>query len=120
MYFLTLEEALAGLRGNRDAVFFQRLLVSPELASGRRQEGNITRPARALFAVVRVEDRLTADQARTSLRNRLGLAVTLLRRIRLAVIARRLDVERDHRRACGALRQEGVEGLKARLAVFCR
>ena len=46
-------EALAGLGGDGDAAPLQRLLVAPELASGRCQQRDIARPARALPAGLR-------------------------------------------------------------------
>ena len=92
-------EALASLRGDGDATLLQRLLIAPELAPGRCQQGDVAGPARALTADLRVANLLAADQSRAHVRDGFGLAVPLLRSGRLSILVRHRDVEGGDRRS---------------------
>ena len=117
--FLAPVEALARLGGDGDAALFQRFLVAPEVAPGRRQQGDVSGPARAQPAVLGVGDRLAADQARAQLGDGLRLprrAAAL--RIGLAVLVGHFDIQGGDRGSPVPRRPEGVEGLEAGLAVL--
>ena len=67
---LALVEPLSGLRRDRDAPALQGLLVAPQLAAGRGQEGDVARSAETILARRMVEDAVVPDQLGRTWRRR--------------------------------------------------
>jgi hypothetical protein len=60
---LPAKEALAGLRGHRNAPVFERLLEPPKIRSSRRQQSDVPESARALlFGDIVISDHNITDQ----------------------------------------------------------
>ncbi len=75
---LATEQAFACLCGDRDAVAFERLLVSPKITAGGRKQRDVAWPARTTGAGATIEDHLAANQPGAHLGDRVGFSVALL------------------------------------------
>ncbi len=75
---LTAEQAFSCLCGDRDAVAFERLFVSPKITAGGREQRNVAWPARSTGAGATIEDHLTANQPGAHLGDCVGFTVALL------------------------------------------
>ncbi|MNI62591.1 hypothetical protein D3C73_1179190 [compost metagenome] len=66
--------------------------IAPQIASGRREQGDIAGLTNPVGAGAAIEDHLAADQAGAHLSDGFGLGVTLLLGARLAVLVGNGDV----------------------------
>ena len=66
------------LGGDRDAVPLKGFFVAPQVASGRREQGDVARPADPAGAGATIEDHFAADQAGAQLGDGFGFGVALL------------------------------------------
>ena len=115
--FLSAKQALARLGRDRNAVPFERLFIAPQIAAGRRKQGDVARPAGPGVAASAGRGSSRCRSGARTFRRPLRLRRRAAVRPGLAVLVGDGDVEGGDTQRLAAIVVERVERGKTRLPI---